>query len=202
MILASSPARQVRLPAAIFGRRARVHRLSGIAALREAGFVIEPVVTADDGVMVSADRATALLPEVEAEIGELSSGRREHARRTIASLRAARLDDGGQARDLMERVYAAHDRGAPAPAIGDIFLDTLETWLMPSGIAKVDLVFDHLDLDRVPGSIGVLLLASTRLTRAAFARRDAFVDRFARWLLGRDGRTSEDVEAMLRGLRE
>ncbi len=103
---------------------------------------------------------------------------------------------------VLDDVYRAHAQGQPAEDILDTFLGTLECWLTLTGIAEVNLLFDRVDLARAPGSLGLLLLATTRLTREHFARRDAFVNRLRAWLIGRDGRTERAVDDVLRGLRE
>lgn len=103
---------------------------------------------------------------------------------------------------LLERLYAAQSRGEPSSEALDAFLDTFETWLASEGLAKVDGLFSRVDLDRAPEALGILLLATTRLTRSHFVERDAFLERLASWLVGRNGRTPEDVNKMLEGLRE
>lgn len=110
--------------------------------------------------------------------------------------------DAEQVGDLLKRTYEAHEQGGGFKEVLDALLDTFDRWLNVDGIARVDLLFDRVDLDRAPESLGILLLASTRLTRAYFARREAFVQRLTSWLIGRSGRTEQDVERMLRGLRE
>jgi hypothetical protein len=206
MLLPDEPLQPVKVPASLVERPARhrdlVRHLSAIASLRRAGCRADPAFTDDEGRPLPEDRARALRERIEPEICALAPGRSAHARRTVAELRAAHLDDEGQVKLLLDAVYRAHAHGVPPEEAADAFLDTFERWLTPAGIAKVDLVFDRVDLDRAPGSLGLLLLATTRLTRAHFARREAFLERLAGWLLGRSGRTAEDVEAMLQGLRE
>jgi len=144
----------------------------------------------------------ALRDEVEGAIRELVDGRAAHAQRTIAELEASRKSDAEQVDDLLRVAYEAHARGVRSRAVLDALLDTFERWLTPDGVARVDLLFDHVDLDRAPESLGILLLATTRLTRAHFAHREPFVERLRKWLIGRSRRTEQDVDNMLRGLRE
>jgi hypothetical protein len=177
-------------------------RLRAIAALRGAGFVVEAKLIDEQGALLSEERAAALREEVEPAIRELANGRAAHARRTVAALEAARKSDAEQVDDLLHVVYQAHARGEPSGDVLDALLDTFEPWLAPDGIVRVDTLFDHLDLDRAPEAAGILLLATTRLTRAHFARREAFIARLDRWLVGRSGRTQRDVDNLLRGLRE
>lgn len=183
-------------------RRDYVSRVRAIAALRRVGCVVEPRFIDMEGAPVSEEHAIALREEVEPAIRELADGRVEHARRTIAEIDAGRKTDEEQVDDLLEAVYRAHSRGERPRDVLDTFLDTFERWLTPDGVAKVDALFDRIDLDRAPESAGIVLLATTRLTRAHFQRRDAFIGRLKGWLLGRSGRTEMDVETILRGLRE
>lgn len=205
MLFVDEPLQPVKVPVSSLGtarrRRDLVSRLSGIAALRRAGCMAEPAFVDDRGEPVPEERARVLHDEVAPAIRALAGGRAAHARRTVSELRAARLDDTGQVEELLASVYQAHQRAEPTAQTAGAFLDAFDRWLTPAGVAKVDRLFDRVDLDRVPGSVGVLLLAATRLTRAHFTRREAFLERFAAWLLGRDGRTREDVDAMLQGLR-
>ncbi len=84
----------------------------------------------------------------------------------------------------------------------NLFTGWKDVDLTAKGVAKVDLVFDTVDLDRVPPTLGILLLAMTRLARDSFERRAPFIERLRTWLIGRDGRTARDVDDMLRGLQE
>ena len=102
--------------------------------------------------------------------------------------------------DSLLALYGAHARGEPGAI--DAFLDDFERWLTPDGIAMVDALFERIDLGLAPEPIGILLLAMTRLTRTQFGQREAFAKRLGRWLLGRSGRTQQDVDSMLRGLLE
>lgn len=110
--------------------------------------------------------------------------------------------DTEQVDELLKVAYDATARGVPSRDVLDAVLDTFEDWLKPDRVARVDLLFDRVDLDRAPESLGILLLATTRLTRASFARREAFIQRLRSWFVGRSGRTEQDVDSMLRGLRE
>jgi hypothetical protein len=176
--------------------------MRAIAALRRVGCITEPSFVDDDGTKVPDERASALRAEVEPAICELATGRAAHARRTIEALDASRKSEAEQVDDYLDAIYGAHARGDRSRDVLDGLLDTLERWLTQDGIAKVDRLFDRIELDRAPESAGILLLATTRLTRAHFHRRDAFIERFQRWLVGRAGRTEEDVATILRGLRE
>jgi hypothetical protein len=104
--------------------------------------------------------------------------------------------------DLLAALYASREHREPDADALSVFFDTFEGWLTAKGVAKVDLVFDRVDLDRVPPTLGILLLAMTRLTRDSFKRRAPFIERLRTWLIGRDGRTAQDVDNMLQGLRE
>lgn len=206
MLLPSAPVQLVTMPTSLMERpgrrRDRVRLVSAIAALRRAGCFSNPAFVDEAGLPLPEEGARALRERLEPDIRALAPGRVAHARRTVAELRAAKLDDAGQVDLLLAAAYRDHACGEPVEETADAFLDTFERWLTPAGIAKVDLTFDRLDLDRAPGSLGLLLLAMTRLTRESFARREAFHERLAGWLLGRAGRSAEDVEAVLRGLRE
>lgn len=117
-------------------------------------------------------------------------------------LEAWRRSDAARVDDLLDVVYRAHARGEDSVDVLDVLLDTIEPWLSRDGVARMDLLLDHVDLDRAPESFGVLLLATTRLTRAHFVRRDAFIERLRRWLVGRSGRREQDVDQMLQRLRQ
>lgn len=183
-------------------RRDFVRRMSAIAALRHAGCIVEPVITDDLGIAISATATSEMLAQVEPAIRELAKGRTAHARRTIEELDVSHKSDSEQVDDLLDVAYQSHARGRRSSDALDVFLDTFERWLTRDGVGKVDMLFDRLDLDRVPESLGILLLATTRLTRAHFTRRDAFLERLGRWLVGRSGRTKQHVDNMLRGLRD
>ena len=206
MLPANEPIRKVDVPADILsaGRRDRglVRPARKIATLRRAGVVAEPRVTDEQGAPVSGERAQALLAAVEEAVRELARGHAAHARRTLAEIEASRKSDAEQVDDLLDAVYGAHARGDRGKDVLDAFLDTFERWQNRDGVPRVDLLFERVDLDRAPDSLGVLLLATTRLTRGHFARRVAFVERLRAWLIGRAGRTERSVDAMLRGLRE
>jgi len=107
-----------------------------------------------------------------------------------------------QVEGLLDALYAAQSQGQSSTDALDAFLDTFETWLTPEGLVKVNMLFSRVDLNRAPEALGILLLATTRLTRSHFVERDAFLDRFAQWLVGCNGRTSEYVCQLLVGLRE
>lgn len=200
--LLSSPERDEPARSARRRNRDLVHRMSAIAALRHSGCAVEPIFTDDHGVPVPEERMEAPRNAVEPGIRELSQGRIAHARRTIAELTVSQKSDAEQVDALLDAVYQAHARGERSTDVLEPFLDSIEPWLTREGVARVDLLLDRLDLDRAPESLGILLLATTRLTRAHFVRRDAFVERLRRWLVGRAGRTEQDVDRMLRGLRE
>lgn len=121
--------------------------------------------------------------------------------RSASGLRAGE-SDAEQVDDLLKLTYEALARGVRSRDVADAFLDTFDRWLTRDGVARVDLLFDRVDLDRAPESLGILLLATTRLTREHFARREAFFQRLSGWFIGRSGRTERDVDIMLRGLRE
>lgn len=183
-------------------RRDFVSRARAIAVLRRVGCIAEPCFIDTDGTKVSDERVSALREDVEHAIGELASGRAAHARQTIEALDAPRKSAAEQVDDFLGAIYEAHARGDRSRDVLDRLLDTLERWLTPDGIARVDMLFDRIELDRAPESAGILLLATTRLTRAHFHRRDAFIERFQRWLVGRAGRTEDDVDTILQGLKE
>jgi len=182
-------------------RRSYISRARAAAAWRRAGVVIEPIFVDEKGSPTSEECASALREDVERDIRELSKGREAHARQTIAAIEASDKSDVAQVEDLLESVYRSHAQGERATELLDTFLDTFEGWLTPEGVAKVDMLFERIDLDRVPESMGTLILATTRLTCGHFQKRDAFIERLATWLVGRSGRTEQDVENMLRGLR-
>jgi hypothetical protein len=216
MLVASDTSPRIPVPASLlrepppgksppsWSRRKRdfVHRMRAIGALRRAGFAVDPRLQDDEGRDLPERDAATVSALAEDVIRELADGRSAHAKRTIANLEASRKADPEQVDELLNTVYRAHTCGERSRDVLDSFLDTFERWLTPAGIAKVDLLFDRVTLDRAPESLGILLLSTTRLTRGSFARRDAFVERYRAWLVGRSGRTSEDVDALLAGLRE
>ncbi len=179
-----------------------VGRVRAIAAMRHAGCMVEPIVTDEQGTRLPQEQELALREDVEKAVRELFSGRAAHAKRTIDGLEAANKSDVEQVDDLLKGAYQKYAQGVRSRDLLDTLLDTFERWLTVEGVARVDLLFCRVDLDRAPESLGILLLATTRLTRAHFTRRDSFFERLSRWLVGRSGRTAQDVEAMLRGLRE
>jgi hypothetical protein len=203
MLLADKPFQLVKIPSNP-SRRALVSLTRGAAALRDAGFPVELVI----GPIVVDDKdppawAVALRKQCEDAIHEFRRRRRkEHARRTLEALSTPGKTDEEEIDTLLESVYRAHEAGEPSEDLLDTFLDTFESFLTPQGVEKADLVFDRVELDRAPDATGILLLATTRLTRAHFKRREPFLARLERWFTGRDGRRPEDVERMLRGLRE
>jgi hypothetical protein len=206
MLPANEPVRKVDVPANILSavRRDRglVQPARKIATLRRAGVVVEPRVTDEQGAPVSGERAQALLAVVEQAVRELARGHAAHARRTIAEIQASCKSDAEEVDDLLETVYRAHARGDRGRDVLNAFLDTFERWQNRDGVPKVDLLFERVDLHQAPDSLGVLLLATTRLTRGHFACRAGFVERLRAWLIGRAGRTERGVDALLRGLRE
>jgi hypothetical protein len=171
-----------------------------IAALHLAGEHVEPVFLAPGGEPVPDEEARALGAELAPAVAALSRGTGAHARALIAEIRASRKTEGEQVDDVLAAVYRGHAAGSDSEDVIDPFLDTFEGWLSPDGVAKVDLLFDRVDLDRAPASLGIVLLATTRLTRTRFAHREAFVERLRAWLVGREGRTAKQVDTMLRGL--
>jgi hypothetical protein len=198
MLPANEPVRKVDVPAKILsaGRRDRglVRPARGLATLRRAGVLAEPRVTDEQGAPVFVEQA--LLETIEEAVRELAPGRAAHARRTLAEVEAARKSHAEQVDDLLEMVYQAQARGDQGRDVLDAFLDRFERWQNRDGVPKVDLLFDRVVLDRAPESLGILLLATTRLTREHFARRAAFVERLRVWLIGRAGRTEQRVDAM------
>lgn len=182
-------------------RRRRARDLRGVAALRALGVQVAPEVVDAAGAPVTDAQASAVVAEVEADLRALSSGPAAHAQETVSSVAAeARRDDDEVSRTLDE-VYRRHDDGRPAEEVLRAFHERVKPWLSSLGVRRVDHLFDVIDLARAPESLGVLLLAITRLTRQHFARRNDFVVRFASFLTGRGGRTAAQVEAVLRGLR-
>jgi hypothetical protein len=201
---ANEQVEQVRFPRVLMRARRRdfVRGLCAIDALREVGCIADPSFTDDEGRPVSEEQARALREEIEPAVRELARGRAAHARRTVAEIEAGQKSDAGLISAILDALYAAHARGERSRDALGPFLDAFERWLTPDGTAKVEALFDRVELDRAPESLGILLLASTRLTRAHFARRAAFVERLRGWLVGRAGRTERSVDDMLRGLRE
>lgn len=216
MLFDDEPATQIKVPRSLvvssprpqstylLRRRDRelVGRVRAIAAMRRAGCIVEAIVTDEQGARLPQEQELALRDDVEKAVRELSYGRAAHARKAIEVLEASSKSDAEQVDDLLNRAYQAYAQGVRSRDLLDAFLDTFEGWLTTEGVVRVNLLFDRVDLDRAPESLGILLLATTRLTRAHFTRRDSFVERLSHWLIGRSGRTEEDVEAMLRGLRE
>jgi len=186
------------------GQRDRrlVLRIRAIAALRRVGWVVEPTFTDDEGVPIPEEQARALAAAVEPAVRELSRGRAAHARRTIAELESAQKSDEQQVDDLLDTVYQAQARGERSREVLDAFLDTLERWQNREGAPRIDRLFERVELERAPESLGILLLATTRLTRGHFARREAFIDRLRSFLIGRAGRSERRIDDILRGLRE
>lgn len=218
MLFPESTPRQVKIPASLLQqpaaeepsltrslrKRDLTRRMSGIVALRHGGCVVAPVFTDARGSVIQ-DESTmiALRSEATSAIRELAGGRAAHARRTLAALLdASGKSDADRVLELLAALYANREHRTPDADALSIFFDTFEGWLTAKGVAKVDLVFDSVDLDRVPPTLGVLLLAMTRLTRDSFHRRAPFIERLRTWLIGRDGRTAQDVDNMLGGLRE
>lgn len=110
-------------------------------------------------------------------------------------------EDEEVVRNLLGVIYQITQRGDDRAEIGDQFLRLFDTWLARDGVGRVDLLFDQLDLDRVPASLGVLALVVTRAHRDDFARREAFVAKLRGRLEGiDDGRTVEQVDRILEGL--
>lgn len=217
MLFPESPPRQIKIPASLLqqpaaeeprlsmSRRKRdfARRMNSIVALRHGGSVVAPVFTDAHGIVILDERATAaLLSETESAVRELARGRTAHVRQTVVKLEASRKSDAQQVEDLLAELYANHGHERRGANAMDDFLDTFEGWLNRGGVARVDMLFDRIDLDRAPPPLSILLLAMTRLTRACFTRRDPFLARLSGWLIGRDGRTAQDVDNMLRGLRE
>ncbi len=132
----------------------------------------------------------------------LREGVSRHARATIEQARQEAERDAQEASRLLDEAYRSHERGAEDEDVLEAFLDGLESWLTPRGARRVDVVFDRIELDRAPESLGLLLLATTRRTRHHFSHRAPFIERLAVFLIGRAGRTLTQVEAMLQGLRE
>jgi hypothetical protein len=206
MLPANEHPRTIDVPTTILSVRRRdrgiVRPARRIATLRRMGIEAVPRVTDEHGAPVPGERAQALIDEIDADARELSQGRATHARRTIAGVEASRKSDADQVDDLLATIYAAHARGERGTEVLDVFLDTFERWRNREGATRVDLLFDRVALDRAPDSLGILLLATTRLSREHFARRAAFAERLRAWLVGRAGRTGRSVDAMLRGLLE
>lgn len=100
---------------------------------------------------------------------------------------------------LLEDTYRGHAAGTPNVDTINNFLDVFATWLTPDKVKMVDTVFDQIDLVRVPGSLCLLLLSSTRLTRDHFARRESFIERVKVWLRS-NGRNEQQVDSIMRGL--
>jgi len=178
---------------------ARVHAAS---ALMTVYSLVIPVFVDEHGAMLPEAVAHAQRQEIQRAIVELSQGRLHHARQTIALIEMSSQSIPEQVDTLLHTLYGAQMQGEPSADVLDGFLDTFETWLAPEGVPKVDLLFSRVDLNRAPEALGILLLATTRLTRSHFSERNAFVERLANWLVGRNGRTPEHVEKMLEGLRE
>jgi hypothetical protein len=204
MLLVNEPVRQVEVPASSLaiarGDRGLAWQANKVAALRRFGVVAELRFTDDQGNVVPAEQARALRGGFEAAVRELAVGRLAHVRQTLATIAAANQTAEQQVDGLLATVYEAHGGGQPGDAILDAFLDPYETWQRPEGVARIDLLFDRLALERAPESLGLLLLATTRLTRHHFVRRAAFVERLRAFLVGRGGRTERDVEKILQGL--
>jgi hypothetical protein len=183
-------------------RRQFAERARATAALMMVHSLVILVPVDEHGAPLPEAIASVQQEQINQAIAELSHGRLHHARQTIARLESSSYSISEQVDRLLDTLYAAKTQGGPSTAVLDAFLDTFETWLAPEGIAKVDELFLRVDLNRAPDALGILLLATTRLTRNHFVERDAFLERLAKWLVGRNGRTPEDVNKMLLGLRE
>lgn len=168
-----------------------------ISTLRRLGFRAEPKFETK----ATPEEEEARRAMVERAVRAFRQGHSAHARQTAAEAAASLSTDTEQVDALLASAYRWHREGKPGKEILRAFLDTFELWLTEAGKAKVDLVFDGVDLERLPPSLGLLLLASTRLTRDHFTRREAYCERLRRALIGKDGRNERQVEAMLRGLR-
>ena len=218
MLFPDDPPRQIKIPASLLlqptaeeSRLSRSRRkrdlarcMSGIVALRHGGCIVAPVFTDARGIVIQDESATrALRSEATSAVRELAGGRAAHARKTVAALLdASKKSDADRVFDLLEALYTSRGHRTSDTEALSVFFDTFEGWLTAKGVAKVDLVFDTVDLDRVPPTLGILLLAMTRLARDSFERRAPFIERLRTWLIGRDGRTARDVDDMLRGLQE
>lgn len=182
-------------------RRDLSRHLRSIVALRALGVQAVPEIVDASGATVADAQLLADLAEVEAALHALSSGPAAHARQTLDHVAAESRGDDDEVSRALDEAYRGHADGHAAEEVLDAFLDHVQPWLTPRGVPRIDRLFETLDLARAPESLGVLLLAITRLTRQHFSRRGDFVDRFAAFLMGRGGRTAAQVEAMLRGLR-
>jgi len=200
MLLPTDSVTTVRFPSNA-NRRQFAGRARAVAALMVVNALVIPIPVDERGAPLPDVLAIPMQKQIQEAAVELARGPRLHARKTIEELESSIPTMSEHVDKLLETLYAAHARAEPSAETLDPFLDTFETWLIPSGVAKVDMLFSRVDLDRVPQSLGVLLLATTRLTRNHFAVREAFCERLAKWLVGRDGRTAEQVEKMLEGLR-
>lgn len=183
-------------------RRQFAGLVRGAAALMAVNSLVIAVPVDEYGKPLPEPIASVQNVQIQEAIAELSQGRLQHARRTIALLKSSSESISEQVDGLLSALYAAQTRGELSTVALDAFLDTFETWLNPVGVGKVDLLFLRVDLNRAPESLGILLLASTRLTRSHFLERNAFIERLAKWLVGRNARTPEHVNKMLEGLRE
>jgi hypothetical protein len=206
MLLAEEPVRQIAIPRKLVtdGVRDRrlTRRLQAIATLRRAGQIVEPTFTDDQGALVTDEQAEPLRARVEPQVRELARGRAAHARQTIAVVEASRKSGPEQVDDLLDAVYRSHAQGERSKRVLDAFLDTFERWQNPAGVPRIELLFARVDLARAPEATGLLLLATTRLTRTQFVNREAFIERLRGFLVGRGGRTEQQVDGLLRGLRE
>ncbi len=201
MLLPIEPARQIWFPVDA-PRPARSTHIREAAALRQVGCRVEFTFVDASGAPISEKSASRHRNEIEPLIREFSRGRKNHAQHTIAKLKAAQQTPSEQVETLLQSVYRAHGKGEHSKAVLGLFFDTVQTWLKLEGIAKMERLFEQIDLDRVPESLGIVLLATTRLTAEHFQQREAFFTRLTAWFCGRGGRTSNDVDVMLRGLRQ
>lgn len=182
-------------------RRDLTRHLRSIVALRALGVQAVPEIVDASGAPIADAQSPADIADVEASLRALAAGPSAHARQTIDRVAAESRGDDDEVSRALDEVYRGHVDGRAAEEVLDAFLDHVHPWLTPRGVPRIDRLFETLDLARAPESLGVLLLAITRLTRQHFSRRGDFVDRFAAFLTGRGGRSAAQVEAVLRGLR-
>lgn len=180
-----------------------VRRARGIAALSRSGVNVTIQVVNDQGAALTGSEAEPLRTTFESWVRELAESHpSRHAKRTLRDIAARKKSDAEQVDDLLARVQAEHLRGdVSAEELADLH-EEVEGWLSPTGKTKVELLFERIDLDRVPGAFPLLLLAATRRTRSHFERRDSFIARLRAWMIARGDRTIERIDAVLKGLRE
>ena len=134
-------------------------------------------------------------------IGKLADAFVKAAPETRQAMKAIATPATVQVDEFLRRVEAAHAACRVSPERLAEFQGEVDGWLTPAHAPTMDVLFDRVAVERVPGAFCLLLLACTRLARHHFQRREAFFERLRTALLVRGDRTADQIDRMLRGLR-